>query len=233
MIDQSQARCLHHLPLRYLLPGAGRHRKDRGGSGVLPEHGLDQFIHTVTHFIGIHGHVPIVLDDEGARIADTVLMVAIGIKLQEDRVSVTHILIQVHHALLLTHVVHVAELVHLHDDNVGAEINKNIGTVAGTSALDGLVPAEGNRILEMGAKRIYHVVLLEAEAAGDGVVGVEDAVTAEAVGLPAGLADVDVPTVLAGDFGVTVDAGIADFVVDTCELRIACNTLVLLSAMLT
>lgn len=152
----------------------------------IKEDGLDQFIHTVTHFIGIHGHVPIVLDDEGARIADTVLMVAIGIKPQEDRVSVTHILIQLHHALLLTHVVHVAELVHLHDDNVGAEIDKNIGAIAGTASLDGLVAAEGNRILEMGAERIHYVVLLETEATGDGVVGVEDAVAAEAVGLPAG-----------------------------------------------
>jgi len=38
--------------------------------------------------------------------------------------------------------------------------------------------------------------------------------------------------VLAGDFRVAVDALISHFVVDTCELRIARNTLVLLSTML-
>ena len=175
----------------------------------IKEDGLDQFIHTVAHFIGIHGHVPIVLDDEGARVADTILMVAIRIKPKEDRVSVTHVLVQVHHALLLTHVVHMTELVHFHDDNVGAEIDKNIGTVAGTSALDGLVAAEGEGVLEMGAERIHDVVFFEAEAAGDGVVGMEDAVAAEAVGFPAGLADVDILAVLAGDFGVAEDAVIA------------------------
>lgn len=172
----------------------------------IKEDGLDQFIHTVAHFIGIHRHVPILLEDEGTRIADTILMVAIGIEPQEDRVSVTHILIQLHHALLLTHVVHMTELIHLHDDNVGAKVDENVRAIAGTASLDGLVAAEGEGVLKMGAECVHHVVLFEAEATGDGVVGMEDAVAAETVGFPAGLADVDVLTVLAGDFGVTADA---------------------------
>jgi len=58
-------------------------------------------------------------------------------------------------------------------------------------------------------------------------------VTAETVGLPAGGSDVDVATVFARDFGVTVDAVIAYFIMDTCELRIAYDTLVFLLTMCT
>lgn len=125
-----------------------------------------------------------------------------------------------------------AELIYFYDDDVGAEIQENIRSVAGTAPLDGFVAAEGDSVLEVLAECVYHVVFFETEAAGDRVIGVEDTVTAEAVGLPAGAGDVDVPTVLAGDFGVTVDALISHFVVDTCERLIACNTLVLLSSML-
>lgn len=46
----------------------------------IKEDGLDKFIHTVAHFVCVYGHVSIVLDGEGGRVSDTVLMIAIGIK---------------------------------------------------------------------------------------------------------------------------------------------------------
>ncbi len=78
------------------------------------------------------------------------------------------------------------ELVDFHDEDMRAEIDEDIRTVAGTTVLYRLVTSEGKGILKVGLERIHPVVHFEAEAAGDGVVGVEDAVTAETVGLPAG-----------------------------------------------
>jgi hypothetical protein len=96
------------------------------------------------------------------------------------------------------------ELVDFHDEDMGAEIDEDVRTVAGTAVLYRLVAAEGEGILEVGLERVHHVVLFEAEAAGDGVVGVEDAVAAETVGLPAGFGgDGDVAAVLAGDVRIT------------------------------
>jgi hypothetical protein len=98
----------------------------------------------------------------------------------------------------------VTELVNLHNKDMRAKINEDIRAVAGTTAFYRLVTAEGERILEVGLERVHHVVLFEAETTGDGIVGVEDAVTAETVGLPAGFGgDGDVATVLTGDFGIT------------------------------
>ena len=61
----------------------------------------------------------------------------------------------------------------------------------------------------------------------------EDTVTAEAVGFPARVGDVDVFAMLAGDCGVAEDALNTKSIMNTCKFRIAYDTPILLLFMLT
>lgn len=83
------------------------------------------------------------------------------------------------------------------------EIDEDIGAIAGTTPFYALVTAEGECILEVRLECVHHVVLFETEPAGDGIIRMEDAVTAETVGLPAGMCDRYVVTVTTGDFRIT------------------------------
>ena len=117
---------------------------------------------------------------------NTFLLVSIRVKPNKDSVPVAHIFIEIHHALLFAYVIGMAELVHLNDHDMRTEVNEDIRSVTGTSAIDGLVTSHGDRILEVSTECVYNVVFFDAEAAGDGIVRMEDTVTAEAIRFPAG-----------------------------------------------
>lgn len=186
-----------------------------GNIVFVEENGLNEFIHALLHFLFVHRHLARIMDRKGGRVSNPVELVSIGVEAEEDRRTRSEIGIEVHHTLLFAHIMGVTELVDFHDEDMGAEIDEDIGTVAGTAALYRLVAAEGKSILEVGLERVHHVVLFEAEAARDGVVGMEDAVTAETVGLPAGSANIDILAILTGDFGITDDTTVAYFIVNT------------------
>lgn len=152
------------------------------------EHGLDQFVHTIRHLLFIHDHLAVFQEREGGRMADSVLLVSIGVESDKDRVSVAHVFVEIHHALLLTDIVGMTELINLNDDDMRPEVNEDVGAVTGTTPIYGLVAAHRERVLEVRTERIHHIVFFEAEATGDGIVRVEDTVTAETVGFPAGFA---------------------------------------------
>lgn len=57
----------------------------------------------------------------------------------------------------------------------------------------------------MSAERIHYIMFFQAETMWNGIVGMEDTVATETIGLPTGMSDVDVFTVLTGDFGITED----------------------------
>ena len=80
---------------------------------------------------------------------------------------------------------------------------------------------------------VHYVVLFQTETTRDGVIWMEHAVTTETMGLPAGMSDIDIFTVLTGDFGVTEDALYTQSVMYTCEGGRAHHTLVLLLSMYT
>jgi hypothetical protein len=157
-----------------------------GNIVFVEENGLNEFIHALFHFLFVHRHLARIMDRKGSRVSNPIEVVSIWIEAEKDRRARSEIRIEVHHTLLFAHIVGVTELVDFHDEDMGAEIDEDIRAVAGTAAFYRLVAAKGEGILEVGLERVHHVMLFEAEAAGDGVVGVEDAVTAETMGLPAG-----------------------------------------------
>jgi hypothetical protein len=156
---------------------------------------------------------------------NTIEVVSVGIEAEKDSGTGTEVGIEVYHAFLFAHIIGMTKLVNFHDEEMRAEINEDIWTVAGTTSLHGLVTAEGEGILEMCLERIHDVVLFETETTGNGVIGMEDAVTAETVGLPARFGgDHDIATVLAGDFWVTDDTIISHFLMDTYGCAFTGNT---------
>ena len=96
-----------------------------------------------------------------------------------------------------------------------AKVNENIGAITGTAAIYRFVTPHGDCILKMSAERVHYVMFFETETARDRVVWMEDTVATETVGLPTGTRDIDVFTVLTGDFGVTEDTRISYFFVYT------------------
>jgi hypothetical protein len=163
------------------------------------ERGLNQFIHAISHFVIVHGHLAVFQERKGGRMTNSALLVSIGVESDKDRVSVAHVFVEIHHALLFAYIVGMTELIYLNDDDMRTEVDEDVGAIASTTSIDGFVASHRKGILEVRTECVHYVMFFETEATGDGIIGMEDTVTAETVGFPAGLADVDVLTVLTCD----------------------------------